>query len=118
MERKRAVSTEASVCLEMIGEVADTLERIAVEVPAEQFNQQPEPHLNTVGWNYFHLHRVWDMYVNRECREQPHDGDAWHRGGFTKESGYNPDGKGRRGLGIGFGYTDDEVDEIQINLTS
>jgi hypothetical protein len=108
------VKREASIYLALIRETADTLERIAVEVPAEQFNHRPGPHLNPVSWNYFHLLRVWDFYLNRECREMPYDEDAWHRGDFTERSGYRPDGKGRRGLGIGFGYTDDEVDEIQI----
>jgi hypothetical protein len=109
------MNCEASVYLEQIRDLAGTLKEIADEVPAEQFNRRPGPHLNPVGWNYFHVLRVWDMYLNWECREQPHAEDAWHRGGFTGKSGYNPDGKGGRSLGIGFAYTDDEVDEIQID---
>jgi hypothetical protein len=109
------MKSEASVYLEQIRDLSKSLERAVDEVPAEQFNQRPGPHLNPVGWNFFHLLRVWDMYFNWECRGMSPDEDAWHRGGFTEKSGYNPDGKGGRNLGIGFGYTDDEVDEIQID---
>jgi hypothetical protein len=108
------MASEASVYLTQIEELAKTLESVIDDVPAGQFNQRPGPHLNPVGWNYFHLLRVWDMYFNWDCREQPPEEDAWHRGGFTEKSGYQPDGKGSRGLGIGFTYTDEEVDEIQI----
>jgi hypothetical protein len=104
----------ASVYLEQITALAGTLEEVFEEVPPDMFNKRPGPHLNPIGWNCFHLLRVWDRYLNWECRGQSPREDAWHRGGFTEKSGYNPDGKGYGGFGIGFTYTDREVDEIQI----
>jgi hypothetical protein len=63
------MKTEASVYLEQIRNLSEGLGRMIDDIPAEQFNQRPEPHLNTVGWNYFHLLRVWDLYFNSQLRE-------------------------------------------------
>jgi hypothetical protein len=106
--------SEATVYLEQIRELSGTLERIIDDVSAEHFNQRPGPHLNPVGWNCFHLLRIWDLDLNWACKGQPKDQDAWHRGDFSEKSGYDPDGKGGLGYGVGWGYSDDEVDELQI----
>lgn len=107
--------SEASIYLTQIKELSETLEQVIAEVPPAQFNERPGPHLNPVGWNCFHLLRVWEVDVNMICRGQSLHGDAWHRGGFTEKSGYDPVGKGALGLGDGYGYSDDDVDEIQID---
>jgi hypothetical protein len=108
------MSIEASVYLTQVKGLARTLESVVDGVPADRFNQRPGAHLNPVGWNYFHLLRIWDLDLNWACRGKPHEESAWHRGKFTDKSGYRPDGKGGLGLGMGWGYSDDEVDEIQI----
>ncbi len=68
--------------------------------------------LNPVGWNYWHALRVWDLDLNWLIKGQKPDEDAWHRGEFTARSGYDPDGIGLRGSGIGLGYSDAEVDAL------
>ena len=108
------MKSEASVYLEQIRDMSDALERTIDEIAAPQFNQRPGPQLNPVGWNYFHLLRIWDLDLNWMCKGQSPLEDAWHRGGFTGKSGYDPDGKGGLSTGTGYGYSDDEVDEVQI----
>ena len=107
--------SEASVYLTQINEMSDTLERVIADVPAAHFNQRPGPHLNPIGWNYFHVLRVWEVDVNWICRGQSRNEDAWHRGGFTERAGYDPDGKGSLGIGDGYGYSDANVDAVQID---
>jgi hypothetical protein len=105
---------EASIYLIQFQNFSDSLLGEIDRVPDHLFNRRPGPHLNPVGWNYFHLLRIWDLDLNWLCRGQDRDEDAWHRGGFTEKSGYNPVGKGWRGRGVGYGYTDDEVDELNV----
>jgi hypothetical protein len=115
IERVFMMSKEAAVYLEQLRDMSKMLEQLIDEVPAGWFNQRPGKGLNPVGWNYFHLLRIWDMDLNWKCRGQKPENDAWHRGDFSTASGYSPDGKGGLGLGLGYGYSDDEVDEVQIS---
>lgn len=98
-------------------ESADRALNVALDgVTDENLHQRPGPHLNPAGWNYWHLLRVWDLDLNHLIRGQSRGKDAWHRGGFTERTGYEPLGNGRGGSGNGFGYTDAEVDAIQMPL--
>jgi hypothetical protein len=108
------MTCDSPVYLAQIKDMDDTLGRLIDEVPVEQFNQRPGPRLNPIGWNHFHLLRIWDLDLNWMCKGQMPEEDAWHRGGFSEKTGYYPDGKGGLSLGLGYGYSDDEVDEIQI----
>lgn len=106
---------ESSIYLTQFRDFSGLLLRQIDRVPDHLFNKRPGPHLNPVGWNYFHILRIWDLDLNWLCRGQERDEDAWHRGGFTEMSGYNPMGKGGHGLGVGYGYTDEEVDEVTVS---
>lgn len=108
--------TEAEIYAEQVRALSNYLDTQLGDVPDELLNRRPGPSLNTVGWNYWHLLRVWDLDVNWLCQHQNPTEDAWHRGGFNAKSDYIPDGKGRNGSGIGVGYTDAEVDELQVSM--
>lgn len=85
------------------------------DMPEDMLWKRPGPSLNPVAFNYFHLLRVWDLDLNWIVKGQGPQGDAWHRGEFSEKAGYNPDGKGSRGMGIGTGFTDADVDEMNIS---
>ncbi len=104
--------SDSEIYLTQIRSASDFLGTQVEEVPADLLYARPGPSLNTVGWNYFHVLRVWDADLNWLAKGQNPMEDAWHRGEFTEKSGYNPDGKGGRGSGLGFGYSDSEVDEL------
>jgi hypothetical protein len=105
---------DSAIYLRQFKNFSEALTGEIARVPEDVFNRRPGPGLNPVGWNYFHLLRIWDLDINWICRGQKPDQDAWHRGGFTEKSGYDPDGKGWRGTGVGYAYTDNEVDELAI----
>lgn len=106
---------EAEIYQQQFQAMIDNLNVMVADVPDDEMFKRPGPHLNPVGWNYWHLLRIWDLDLNCIAKGQPLDGDAWHRGGYTEKSGYNPDGKGRAGLGLGVGYSDAEVDEMNFS---
>lgn len=98
----------------MIQSTSDAIASRVEGVPTDKLHARPGAHLNPVGWNYWHALRVWDLDINWQIGGQKPADDAWHRGGFTAKSGYNPDGIGMRATGIGLGYTDAEVDALDV----
>lgn len=98
--------------------MTEEINRILEEMPETALHQRPGPSLNPVGWNYWHMLRIWDAALNGTILGRDSAEDTWHRGGFTERSGYNPDGKGTAGVGTGMGYSDAEVDEVQIPLAT
>ena len=63
------------------------------------------------------LLRIWDYDLNWAIRGHNPLDDLWHRQGLTARSGYDPDGKGTDGNGLGSRYRDFEVDELDIALS-
>ena len=106
--------TESAIYLEQLQAVSEALHRELATTPETAIHARPGPGLNSVIWNYYHLLRIWDYDLNWAIKGQNPTEDAWHRGGFTDKSGYNPDGKGTDGFGLGSRYTDVDVDELNV----
>ena len=97
--------------------MTDEINAMFDDVPEDILHKRPGPGLNPIGWNYWHLLRIWDGWLNVRIGGRDASEDTWHRGNYAEKSGYNPDGKGAGGLGTGMGYSDAEVDEVQIPLS-
>jgi hypothetical protein len=104
---------EADVYREQIEGLSTLLEAQVAEIPDDLLYMRPGPSRNNAGFLYWHILRIWDLDLSF-CKGTPLAEDAWHRGEYAAESGYNPDGLGLRGLGMGVGYTDAEVDAVAI----
>lgn len=115
-EGTRAVD-ETRAYMQMIETMCAEIGGAVDEVPEADLYRRPGPHQNPVGWNYWHLLRIWDYDMNWLARGLGQQGDAWHRGGFSEKSGYNPDGTGMNGMGLGMGHTDAEVDAVNVPLS-
>ena len=100
------------IYIEQVQAMSDMLAGQVAELDDTLLNTRPGQYLNPPGFLYFHILRVWDMDLNVLVGGSKPSDDAWHRGDYAATMGYNPDGKGGRGMGIGFGYTDAEVDEV------
>jgi len=105
----------ATVYLGQFQSMSSSIEQQIADMPDDLFQQRPGPSLNPVSFSYFHLLRVWDLDLNWIVKGLGPMHDAWHRGGFAEKSGYSPDGKGSRGMGIGTGYTDSDVDALTVS---
>lgn len=102
--------------IEQVTSLSDMLNNQVSALDDTLLRTRPGQYLNPPGFIYFHILRVWDADINVLVNGQKHSDDAWHRGDYAGAMGYNPDGKGGRGMGIGFGYTDAEVDEVPYQL--
>jgi hypothetical protein len=106
---------ESQVYLEQLTTLSNELKTEITGTDANLMYQRPAPSVNTPGFLYWHILRIWDLDLNHFIKAQPDDGDAWYRGGFTDKAGYDPSAHGPGRLpGMGFGYTDEEVDEIAV----
>jgi len=105
---------EAAVYQDMLTKMTVELSNQMSEVPVTRLYERPGPQQNSVGWNYWHMLRIWDYWLNHMIGGEDPSRDAWHRHDFSTRSGYNPDGTGAREAGLGMGQTDDEVDEVRV----
>src|SRR6476661_1923754 len=101
---------------EQITQLAEMLDKQLAELNDGQLATRPNGALNPPGFIAWHLMRVWDFDLNQLILGQTRDADAWHRGGFQTEMGYEPLGNGPGGSGIGFGFSDVEVDAVPYRL--
>lgn len=108
--------TEGEIYAMQVDDMVQELSGAVDEVPANDLYKRPGPHQNPVGWNYWHLMRIWDLSLNMISGRDDPSQDVWHRGGFTDRSGYNPDGTGGQGSGTGMGHTDAEVDAVNVPI--
>ena len=104
------------IYIDQVKAMSDMLDGQVAELDDTLLRTRPGQYLNPPGFIYFHILRIWDMDINVLVGGSTPTEDAWHRGDYAETMGYNPDGKGGRGLGIGFGYTDAEVDEAPYAL--
>ncbi|HVX30904.1 MAG TPA: DinB family protein [Nitrolancea sp.] len=107
--------TMADVYLSQFQTMSTFVANQVADLSEDVFHQRPGSSLNPISFNYFHLLRVWDVDLNWIVKGLGPRQDAWHRGGYTEKSGYSPDGKGSRGMGIGTGFTDDDVDAMKVS---
>lgn len=104
--------SEAAAYRDQFRTLVEMLDKQLAEVDDATLAKRPSPSLNPPGFIAWHLTRVWDMDINLLIGGRPPNEDAWHRGGFNDELGYEPLGNGPRGSGLGFGYSDTEVDAL------
>lgn len=104
---------EAQVYQEQIDTLVTALKTEIDGTDSSHLYARSGPSVNTPGFLYWHTLRIWDWDVNALIGGKGPDQDAWHAGGFSEKSGYNPDGKGHERLpGTGLAYSDAEVDEV------
>lgn len=108
---------EGQIYQEQIDTLSAQLKAEFDGLDADLLYKRPGPSVNTAGFLYWHILRIWDLDLNHIIRGQSPDEDAWHRGDYSTKSGYNPDGNGLERLpGMGLGYSDAEVDAVSVPL--
>ncbi|MCX6020501.1 MAG: DinB family protein [Chloroflexi bacterium] len=86
--------------------------RIA-DLSDEQLAKRPTTGVNSVGFTVWHALRGQDRGFGA-MSGQGDAGQIWGTGGFAEQTGYDPRGKGFRGIGIGTGFTRAMVDEAPV----
>ena len=106
--------SEITAYREQIADMIAMLDAQLAETPDDKLYQRPGPSQNPVGFISWHILRIWDLDICLLNQTNPLKDDIWHRDDFSAKSGYTPDGLGLRGLGMGVGYSDAEVDGVRV----
>ena len=106
---------EITAYREQIADMVTMLTNQVAEVPDEVLYKRPGVSQNPIGFIYWHILRIWDLDHSLRTGTNPLKDDLWHREDFATKTGYTPDGLGLRGLGMGVGYSDAEVDGVRIS---
>jgi hypothetical protein len=72
----------------------------------------PGPGANTITVTIWHMGRIFDVYLTRQARGQGPLMECWFRNGWSRQTGYDPRGRGLNGWGMLTGYTPDELKAI------
>lgn len=108
---------ESQIYREQIDTLTDEIKAEFTNLEPALLYKRPAPSANNPGFLYWHILRIWDLDLNHRIKREDAHNDAWHRGGYTEKSGYNPDEKGPARLrSMGLGYSDADVDEVNIPL--
>ena len=105
---------EITAYREQIAGMIDMLNAQIAETPEDKLYERPGPSQNPVGFIYWHILRIWDLDVCLCTGKNPLKEGIWQRDGFSAKADYNPEGLGLRGLGMGVGYSDAEVDGVRV----
>ncbi len=105
---------EITAYRELIDGMVTMFDAQLAETPDDKLYQRPGPSQNPPGFIFWHILRIWDLDNCLLNNTNPLKDDIWHRDDFSTQAGYNPDGLGLRGLGMGVGYNDAEVDAMQV----
>ncbi|MCX6020592.1 MAG: DinB family protein [Chloroflexi bacterium] len=98
----------------MLDSFRDGAKRRIADLSDEQLTQRSNPSVNTVGFTIWHALRGQDFGFG-SLSGLGADGQVWETQGFHERTGYDPRGKGMRGLGIGTGFTRAMVEEVPIS---
>ena len=104
--------TELNAYERMIEGASSNLRDAVASVPDVDFGRRPAPGANPVSFIYFHVLRHWDRDINIYIRRQEPEADAWHRNGLSEALDYEPLGIGAYGIGVGYGYSAAEVEDV------
>lgn len=79
----------------------------------EELAWQPDAEGNNIAVTIWHFSRWLDVTARFLQGTSPGE-ELWLTRGWAERTGYNPQGKGSRGLGVVTGYTLQEVTEIPL----
>lgn len=82
------------------------LRAAVLDLTPEQLVWRPQEGANSVAFYLWHVPRTTDFYINRRLRSEP---ELWSRDNWRARIPIEAEGQGTRGLGIGSGFTDQQV---------
>jgi hypothetical protein len=72
----------------------------------------PAPGANTIVITIWHMGRILDVYLTLQARGLGPLMECWFRHGWSRQTGYDPRGRGLNGWGMLTGYSQEEVQAI------
>ena len=77
-----------------------------VGLTPEQMTWRAKPGTNSIAFYVWHSTRFTDLFINRRLRGRP---ELWFEDNWSARIPIEAEGQGRSGLGVGMGYSDEQV---------
>lgn len=95
---------ENEVLIDLLEDNRRRLKRALPAMSDECLTWKPDIGANNILITLWHMGRILDVFVNRQARGCPEE-EIWTRGGWARQTGYDPSGIGQNGWGMLTGYT-------------
>lgn len=100
-------------CVQLIESLPAAVRRRVDDLTDDQLRWRPAPRANHVNFILWHALRIDDLRLG-QLKGTPAFQQIWQSAGFRDRTGYDPQGLGARGLGVGTGYTVAMVDGVPV----
>jgi hypothetical protein len=104
--------TDGELLTEWLELLAEQLRDEIAGLSPEALAWQPDDAANNIGVTVWHVARWFDVLTVQVLENRPAAEEYWHTAGWAAQTGYDPRGIGRGGLGNVTGYTLEEVRAI------
>jgi hypothetical protein len=100
--------------LDILDEFSSRVHWILDGMSLDTLRWQPDIEANNIAVTMWHISRSFDLLKVRVLENRPIEEELWRTKGWAAKTGYDPRGKGWRGIGNLGGYTRAEVQEVPI----
>ncbi len=105
---------DKDVLLDILAIFSSRVRRVLDGMSLDTLRWQPDQEANSIAATMWHISRSFDLLKVRVLENRPVEEELWHTKGWAAKTGYDPRGKGWRGIGNLGGYTRAEVQEVPI----
>jgi hypothetical protein len=102
------------ILLDLLQSYKDGIDFVFKDLPDDALTFQPDPEANHIAVTMWHISRIMDMMVVMRIQNKPIDDEQWFTKGWMDKTGYDPRGKGVRGLGVLIGYSVEEMLAVPV----
>jgi hypothetical protein len=102
------------ILLDLLQSYKDGVDATLKDLPAEALTFQPDPEANHIAVTMWHLGRIMDMVVVMRIQNKTIDDELWFVNNWMEKTGYDPRGKGSRGLGVLIGFSVAEMLQVPV----
>lgn len=102
------------ILLDLLQSYKDGVDAVLKDIPAEALTFQPDPEANHIAVTMWHLGRIMDMVVVMRIQNKTIEEEQWFVNDWMNKTGYDPRGKGSRGLGVLIGFSVEEMLQVPV----
>lgn len=102
------------ILLDLLQSYKDGIDYVFKDLPDDALTFQPDPEANHIAVTMWHISRIMDMVVTMRIQNKPIEDEQWFVDGWMDKTGYDPRGKGSRGLGVLIGYSVEEMLAVPV----
>ena len=98
--------------LDLLEDNTKRVHQLLDEITDDCLHWQPNPDANSIAVTFWHVSRVFDVFMTQHIKDEPNEKEIWVQSGWAQKTDYDPRGLGVNGWGMLTGYSLDEMQQI------